>query len=259
VLVETAWTDEIEVNLFASILDNDSADDVEHCLGSLPELRDSDGAVVIDINSLNVLSDLQGATLEAIEILMPEQYGLIVHTNGPIETRGKVEGDVALTSEKDNINADKIRGEHVNLSASAGTIVVKTLEGQDTSVSATNVEIAKMMGETIAITSTEGGIVTNAIYAMHATLRCGGAGGVTLGSMHGALDVETERGSIGVNGLNGSIDAQQQGEGKIAIHVDALTPGGVNRLTGSGDITVSASPDLQVRYSINRSAGTVLY
>ena len=124
-------------------------------------------------------------------------------------------------------------------------MVVSTLEGQDTTVTATTVDIKKMMGVKIAIESTEGGITTNAIYAADAKLQCLGPGGLTLGSMHGSLAVTTESGGVSVNGLNGGISAKC-GSGAIAVHVDALTPGSANRLeTGSGEIGLSVSPEVQ--------------
>jgi hypothetical protein len=186
VYVESAWSDEIEVCLYATLpgdinidVKSNTDDFVKQHLMSILERRESDGTVVIDVD------DASQSFVDAIEILMPEQYGINIHTNGPIEIRGKVEGDVTLMSTNSNINCDKIRGERVDIQACAGKVVIKTLEGQETSVTASDVAIAKMMGDKIIIESTEGGIVANAIYAQDAKLKCGGAGGLTLGSMHG--------------------------------------------------------------------------
>ncbi|RHY56515.1 hypothetical protein DYB30_004302 [Aphanomyces astaci] len=200
-----------------------------------------------------------------VELHLPSQTDLnvsLVHGNATLHD--KVEGNVTIALNRGNISADKLRGTNVRLVSNDGTIAIHTLvEGESVTLSAKHIDCKKVMAKRAEITLSKSvaeplNSSFGALYTNLATIQSAATGTLTVGNVHGALDIRSDGTTeIHVGSVSGSLFVEDTGDScNVDVHFDAVqsTEEASNRVVCGGNANVSVAPALKVAVELHGSS-----
>ncbi|XP_067861475.1 protein FAM185A isoform X2 [Heptranchias perlo] len=124
---------------------------------------------------------------------------------------------------------------------------VETEKGHSILNSLKIVEIDKLQGTTMNISTTDGALKTKYIYAESSHLSSSN-GNIELGNIHGNVTIQTDAGAVTVDSSDGSLKASTQ-QGDLDVYVSQL--GIVNLLTQEGSITLKVPKALRAELQLS--------
>ncbi|ETV96308.1 hypothetical protein H310_10473 [Aphanomyces invadans] len=199
-----------------------------------------------------------------VELRLPSQLDLnvsLVHGNATLYE--KIEGSMAIALNRGNILADKLRGKNLRLVSNDGTISINTLaEGETVTLSAKQVDCKRLMAKRAEITLAKNATEPldssfGALYTNLATIQSAACGKLTVGNVHGSLDIRSDGAAeIHVGSVNGSLFVEDTGDScNVDVHFDAVQSNedSSNRVVCGGDVHVSVAPSLPVAVELHGS------
>ncbi|XP_072097724.1 fibrinogen-like 2a isoform X1 [Mobula birostris] len=109
------------------------------------------------------------------------------------------------------------------------------------------VEIDKLQGTNMNISTTDGALKTRYIYAKSSHLSSS-IGNIELGNIHGSVTIQTEAGAVTVDSSDGNLKATTQ-QGDLDVYISQL--GIVNLLTQEGSITLKVPKALRAKLQLS--------
>ncbi|XP_013917056.1 PREDICTED: protein FAM185A [Thamnophis sirtalis] len=182
-----------------------------------------------------ILSDgMDGAA--SLDVRTPVKFDLDIKTsgNGSVKIEQMQCANCKIETEKGASVLKSIKTEKIDIRAKGGDVTcLGTLQGHtDISVSQeSNVNVEKLQGSSINVTSENGSLKAKYLYADSSFLTSA-AGDILLGSAHGDITLETKTGSITVDSSEGSLKAFTH-RGDIKAYVLRQT-GEVNLVSEEG-------------------------
>ncbi|XP_069765828.1 fibrinogen-like 2a isoform X4 [Narcine bancroftii] len=124
---------------------------------------------------------------------------------------------------------------------------VETERGHSILNSLKVVEIEKLQGTNMNISTTNGALKTKYIYAKSSHLSSS-IGNIELGNIHGSVTIQTEAGAITVDSSDGNLKATTQ-QGDLDVYISQL--GIVNLITQEGSITLKVPKALRAKLQLS--------
>ncbi|GCB80324.1 hypothetical protein scyTo_0016164 [Scyliorhinus torazame] len=109
------------------------------------------------------------------------------------------------------------------------------------------VEIDKLQGTSMNISTTDGALKTKYIYAESSHLSSSN-GNIELGNIHGNVTIRTDAGAVTVDSSDGSLTVSTQ-QGDLDVYISQL--GIVNLLTQEGSITLKVPKALRAELQLS--------
>ncbi|NXQ25588.1 F185A protein, partial [Alaudala cheleensis] len=172
-----------------------------------------------------------------------------VDSNAAVDVRTPVKFDLDIkTSGTGCVKIQKIECDNCKIETEKGTSVLQSIKVQrtlphclkrDCVVGSSSVNIEKLQGTTINISTEDGLLKTKYLYAESASLSSE-SGDIMLGSVHGNTNLQTKRGSITVDSSDGSLKASTY-HGTIDVYVSQLRKVDLKSQKGSITVKVPAS------------------
>ncbi|XP_050179485.1 protein FAM185A [Myiozetetes cayanensis] len=180
----------------------------------------------------------------AVDVRTPVKFDLDIKTSGTGCVKiQKIECDnCRIETEKGTSVLQSIKSHKIDIRTNGGKVIgLGTLYG-NTDICATekgSVNIEKLQGTTINISTEDGLLKTKYLYAESSSLSSV-TGDIMLGSVHGNTTLETKTGSITVDSSDGSLKASTY-HGTIDVYVSQLRKVDLKSQKGSITVKVPAS------------------
>ncbi|XP_027315406.2 protein FAM185A isoform X1 [Anas acuta] len=180
----------------------------------------------------------------AVEVRAPAQFDLDIKTSGTGCVKiQKIEcSNCKIETEKGTSVLQSIKSHKIDIRTKGGKVIgLGTLCG-NTDIHATekgSVNIEKLQGSSINITTEDGLLKTKYLYAESSSLSSV-TGDILLGSIHGNTSLQTKTGSITVDSSDGSLKASTH-QGSIDVYVSQLREVDLKSQKGSITVKVPAS------------------
>ncbi|XP_041058466.1 protein FAM185A isoform X2 [Carcharodon carcharias] len=198
------------------------------------------------VTSENVSSDTR------IDLVTPVKFDLDISTfhKGCVKIK-KMEGDNCyVETEKGHSILNSLKAQKVHVHSRGGKVTcLGTIYG-NVDIQSCNkgiVEIDKLQGTSMNISTTNGSLKTKYIYAESSHLSSSN-GNIELGNVHGNVTIQTDAGAVTVDSSDGSLTASTQ-QGDLDIYISQL--GIVNLLTHEGSITLKVPKALRAELQLS--------
>ncbi|XP_058045525.1 protein FAM185A isoform X2 [Ahaetulla prasina] len=189
----------------------------------------------------------------SVDVRTPVKFDLDIQTsgNGSVKIEQLECASCNVETEKGASVLKSIKSQKIDIRAKGGDVTcLGTLQGNtDISVSQeSSVNVEKLQGSTINITSENGLLKAKYLYADSSFLTSA-AGDILLGNVHGDITLETKTGSITVDCSEGSLKAFTH-RGEINAYVLRQT-GEVNLVSQEGSIILKVPATLQTSLTLS--------
>ncbi|CAK4118157.1 unnamed protein product [Aphanomyces euteiches] len=211
-------------------------------------------------------ADHDDGTLLYAELYLPPQIDLNVSiVQGKATLHDKIEGNVSIAVSHGDISVDKVRGNTLRLASNDGAIHVKTLvEGDKAILTAKQIDCKRLMAQRADITLARHPAAAlnssfGALYTSLATIQSAASGNLSIGNVHGGLDIRSDgMAEIHVGSVNGSLFVEDTGDNcNLNVHFDAIAPSTDDtstRLVVGGNARISVAPSLELGVDLHASA-----
>ncbi|XP_067861473.1 protein FAM185A isoform X1 [Heptranchias perlo] len=196
--------------------------------------------------SENVSSDTR------IDLVTPVKFDLDISTfhKGCVKIKKMECDNCCVETEKGHSILNSLKAHKVQVHSRGGKVIcLGTIYG-NVDIQTSNkgiVEIDKLQGTTMNISTTDGALKTKYIYAESSHLSSSN-GNIELGNIHGNVTIQTDAGAVTVDSSDGSLKASTQ-QGDLDVYVSQL--GIVNLLTQEGSITLKVPKALRAELQLS--------
>ncbi|XP_015738679.1 protein FAM185A [Coturnix japonica] len=180
----------------------------------------------------------------AVDVRTPGKFDLDIKTSGTgcVKVQKMECDNCKIETEKGTSVLQSIKSHKIDIRTNGGKVIgLGTLYG-NTDIHATekgSVNIEKLQGTTVNISTEDGLLKTKYLYAETSSLSSV-AGDIMLGCIHGNTSLETKKGSITVDSSDGSLKASTL-HGAIDVYVSQLREVDLKSQKGSITVKVPAS------------------
>ncbi|XP_051890011.1 protein FAM185A [Pristis pectinata] len=200
--------------------------------------------------SENVSSDAR------IDLVTPVKFDLDISTfhKGCVKIKKMECDNCYVETERGHSILNSLKAHKVKVQSRGGNVIcLGTIHG-NVDIQTSNkgvVEIDKLQGTTMNISTADGVLKTKYIYAKSSHLSSS-IGNIELGNVHGSVTIQTEAGAVTVDSSDGNLKATTQ-QGDLDVYISQL--GIVNLLTQEGSIALKVPKALRAKLQLS---GTVV-
>ncbi|XP_067915840.1 protein FAM185A [Heterodontus francisci] len=198
------------------------------------------------VSSENVSGDAR------IDLVTPVKFDLNIRTfhKGCVKIKKMECDNCFVETERGHSILNSLKAHKVQVHSRGGKVIcLGTIYG-NVDIQTSNkglVEIDKLQGTTMNISTTDGTLKTKYIYAESSYLSSSN-GNIELGNIHGNVTIQTDAGAVTVDSSDGSLKASTQ-HGDLDIYISRL--GIVNLLTQEGSITLKVPKALTAELQLS--------
>ncbi|XP_072097727.1 fibrinogen-like 2a isoform X3 [Mobula birostris] len=196
--------------------------------------------------SENISSDAR------IDLITPVKFDLDISTfqKGCVKIKKMECDNCYVETEKGHSILNSLKAHKVKVQSRGGNVIcLGTIHGNvDIQTNSKGfVEIDKLQGTNMNISTTDGALKTRYIYAKSSHLSSS-IGNIELGNIHGSVTIQTEAGAVTVDSSDGNLKATTQ-QGDLDVYISQL--GIVNLLTQEGSITLKVPKALRAKLQLS--------
>ncbi|XP_062928238.1 protein FAM185A [Mobula hypostoma] len=196
--------------------------------------------------SENISSDAR------IDLITPVKFDLDISTfqKGCVKIKKMECDNCYVETEKGHSILNSLKAHKVKVQSRGGNVIcLGTIHGNvDIQTNSKGfVEIDKLQGTNMNISTTDGALKTRYIYAKSSYLSSS-IGNIELGNVHGSVTIQTEAGAVTVDSSDGNLKATTQ-QGDLDVYISQL--GIVNLLTQEGSITLKVPKALRAKLQLS--------
>ncbi|XP_072922727.1 protein FAM185A [Hemitrygon akajei] len=196
--------------------------------------------------SENISSDAR------IDLITPVKFDLDISTfqKGCVKIKKMECDNCYVETEKGHSILNSLKAHKVKVQSRGGNIIcLGTIHGNvDIQTNSKGfVEIEKLQGTNMNISTTDGALKTKYIYAKSSHLSSS-IGNIELGNIHGSVTIQTEAGAVTVDSSDGNLKATTQ-HGDLDVYISQL--GTVTLLTQEGSITLKVPKALRAKLQLS--------
>ncbi|XP_078275838.1 protein FAM185A [Rhinoraja longicauda] len=189
-----------------------------------------------------------------IVLVTPVKFDLDISTfnKGCVKIKQMESDNCYVETERGHSILNSLKAHKVKVQSRGGNVIcLGTIHG-NVDIQTSNkgvVDIDKLQGTTMSISTTTGTLKTKYIYAKSSHLSSS-IGNIELGNIHGSVTIETEAGAVTIDSSDGNLNATTQ-QGDLDVYVSQL--GIVNLLTQEGSITLKVPKALRAKLQLSGS------
>ncbi|XP_060699143.1 protein FAM185A isoform X1 [Hemiscyllium ocellatum] len=200
------------------------------------------------VTSENISSD----TL--IDLVTPVKFDLDISTfhKGCVKIKKMESDNCYIETEKGHSILNSLKAHKVQVHSKGGKVICRGTIHGNVDIQTTDkgiVEIEKLQGTSVNISTTDGTLKTKYIYAESSNLSSSN-GNIELGNIHGNVTIRTDAGSVIVDSSDGSLTASTQ-QGDLDIYISQL--GIVDLVTQEGSIMLKLPKALRAELQLSGS------
>lgn len=189
-----------------------------------------------------------------IVLVTPVKFDLDISTfnKGCVKIKHMESDNCYVETERGHSILNSLKAHKVKVQSRGGNVIcLGTIHG-NVDIQTSNkgvVDIDKLQGTTMNISTTNGSLKTKYIYAKSSHLSSS-IGNIELGNIHGSVTIQTEAGAVTIDSSDGNLNATTQ-QGDLDVYVSQL--GIVNLLTQEGSITLKVPKALRAKLQLSGS------
>ncbi|XP_072327436.1 protein FAM185A isoform X2 [Scyliorhinus torazame] len=206
---------------------------------------DPHGYPAADRAFVELISPDQGANVDDVLVKYDKASKQLVVTSDHVGSDARID---LVTPVKFDLDISTFRKGCVKIKNMEGdNCYVETEKGHSILNSLKIVEIDKLQGTSMNISTTDGALKTKYIYAESSHLSSSN-GNIELGNIHGNVTIRTDAGAVTVDSSDGSLTVSTQ-QGDLDVYISQL--GIVNLLTQEGSITLKVPKALRAELQLS--------
>ncbi|XP_020382747.1 protein FAM185A isoform X1 [Rhincodon typus] len=189
-----------------------------------------------------------------IDLVTPVKFDLDISTfhKGCVKIKKMESDNCYVETEKGHSILNSLKAHKVQVHSKGGKVICRGTIHGNVDIQTSNkgiVEIEKLQGTSMNISTTDGTLKTKYIYAESSSLSSS-TGNIELGNIHGNVTIRTDAGSVTVDSSDGSLTASTQ-QGDLDVYICQL--GIVDLLTQEGSITLKLPKALRAELLLSGS------
>ncbi|XP_069765830.1 fibrinogen-like 2a isoform X6 [Narcine bancroftii] len=187
-----------------------------------------------------------------VHLVTPGKFDLDISTfrEGCVKIKKMECDNCSVETERGHSILNSLKAHKVKVQSRGGNVIcLGTIHG-NVDIQTSNkgvVEIEKLQGTNMNISTTNGALKTKYIYAKSSHLSSS-IGNIELGNIHGSVTIQTEAGAITVDSSDGNLKATTQ-QGDLDVYISQL--GIVNLITQEGSITLKVPKALRAKLQLS--------